>query len=199
MYPYREFNPSRYAQRPWRRRASVALPWVFVLGIAAGMMLPARRWMHWPWASTWSQNPPRESDVIWKRAGNPSVRHPVDVIRTIDGDTFEARVHLWSGLDVMTRVRLRGIDAPELKAHCEKEFRMAEAASNALQNLLAEDEVTIFNIGPDKYQGRVDADVATRRTPNVSNALLAGGLRALMMAATAAAGAVRAERANRCF
>jgi endonuclease YncB( thermonuclease family) len=124
---------------------------------------------------TWSQNPPRESDVIWKRAGNPSVRHPVDVIRTIDGDTFEARVHLWPGLDVMTRVRLRGIDAPELKAQCEREFRMAEAASDALQNLLAEGEVTIFNIGPDKYQGRVDADVATRRTPNVSNALLAGG------------------------
>jgi endonuclease YncB( thermonuclease family) len=122
-----------------------------------------------------SQNPPRESDGIWKRAGNPSVRHPVDVIRTIDGDTFEARVPLWPGLDVMTRVRLRGIDAPELKAQCEKEFRMAEAASDALQNLLAEGEVTIFNIGPDKYQGRVDADVATRRTPNLSNALLAGG------------------------
>ena len=176
MYPYRDFDPSRYAQRPWRRRVSVALPWVFVLGIAAGTMLPARRWMHGlPPASTWRQNPLRDSDVIWKRAGNPSVRHPVDVIRTIDGDTFEARVHLWPGLDIMTRVRLRGIDAPELKAQCEKEFRMAEAASDALQNLLAEGEVTIYNIGPDKYQGRVDADVATRRTPNVSDALLAGG------------------------
>jgi endonuclease YncB( thermonuclease family) len=175
MYPYREFNQSRYPQRPWRRRVSVVLPWVFVLGIAAGTMLPARRWMHWPPISTWSQNPQRDSDVIWKRAGNPSVRHPVDVIRTIDGDTFEARVHLWPGLDIMTRVRLRGIDAPELKAQCEKEFRMAQAASDALQNLLAEGEVTIYNIGPDKYQGRVDANVATRRTPNVSDALLAGG------------------------
>jgi endonuclease YncB( thermonuclease family) len=155
---------------------SVALPWVFVLGIAAGTMLPARRWMHWPPpASRWSQNPTRDSDAIWRRAGNPSVRRPVDVIRTIDGDTFEARVHLWPGLDIMTRVRLRGIDAPELKAQCEKELRMAEAASDALQNLLAEGEVTISNVGPDKYQGRVDADVATRRTPNVSDALLAGG------------------------
>jgi endonuclease YncB( thermonuclease family) len=155
---------------------SVALPWVFVLGMAAGTMLPVRRWMHRPLpASTWPQNPPRDSDAIWKRAGNPSVRHPVDVIRTIDGDTFEARVHLWPGLDIMTRVRLRGIDAPELKARCEKEFRMAEAASVALQNLLAEGEVAIYNIGPDKYQGRVDADVATKRTPNVSDALLAGG------------------------
>jgi endonuclease YncB( thermonuclease family) len=144
--------------------------------MAAGTMLPVRRWMHWPPpALTWPQNPPRDSDVIWKRAGNPSVRHPVDVIRTIDGDTFEARVHLWPGLDIMTRVRLRRIDAPELKAQCEKEFRMAEAASDALQSLLAEGDVTIYNIGPDKYQGRVDADVATKRTPNVSDALLAGG------------------------
>jgi endonuclease YncB( thermonuclease family) len=44
---------------------------------------------------------------------------------------------------VTTRVRLRGIDAPELKARCEKEFRMAEAASDALRNLLAEGDVTI--------------------------------------------------------
>jgi endonuclease YncB( thermonuclease family) len=39
------------------------------------------------------------------------VRHPVDVLKTIDGDTFEARVYLWPGLDLTTRVRLRGIDA----------------------------------------------------------------------------------------
>jgi endonuclease YncB( thermonuclease family) len=176
MYPYPRINPSRYPPPPWRRRVTAALPWVFVLGMAAGAMLPARRWMHRPLpASTWSQNPLGDTDAIWKRAGNPSVRHPVDVIRTIDGDTFEARVHLWPGLDIVTRVRLRGIDAPELRARCEKEFRMAQAASDALQNLLADGEVTIYNIGPDKYRGRVDADVATRRTPNVSSALLAGG------------------------
>jgi endonuclease YncB( thermonuclease family) len=179
MYPYREFHPPRIPYVPWRSRASRVLPWVFVLGVAAGTMLPARRWMHWPMSvPTWSQNSSqnfwRDNDVIWKRAGSPTV-HSVDVIRTIDGDTFEARVHLSAGQDVITRVRLRGIDAPELKARCEKEFRMAEAASDALRNLLAEGDVTISNVGPDKYQGRVDADVATRRTPNVSGALLAGG------------------------
>ena len=25
--------------------------------------------------------------------------HPAEVLRVIDGDTFEARVHLWPGLD----------------------------------------------------------------------------------------------------
>jgi endonuclease YncB( thermonuclease family) len=166
---------------PWRRRFSAALPWVFVLGIAAGTMLPARQWIHWPWPtaasapSAPSQTSPWDSDIVWKRAGNPNVRHPVDVLKTIDGDTFEARVHLWPGLDLTTKVRLRGIDAPELKAACAQELRMAEAASVALHGLLQDGEVTIYNIGPDKYQGRVVADVATRRTPNVSGALLAGG------------------------
>ena len=94
------------------------------------------------------------------------MRHPVDVIRTIDGDTFEARVHLSPGLDLTTRVRLRGIDAPELKASCPQELQMAEAATDALRALLGEGEVTISNIGPDKYNGRVDADVATEQQPD---------------------------------
>jgi micrococcal nuclease len=96
------------------------------------------------------------------------------VIRTIDGDTFEARVHL-PGQEVMTRVRLRGIDAPELKAACPEELRMAEAATRALSDVLRQGEVAIYNIGPDKYQGRVVADVATRQTGNVSAALLSAG------------------------
>jgi endonuclease YncB( thermonuclease family) len=110
-----------------------------------------------------------------KRSPNSAARHPVDVVRTIDGDTFEARVHLEPGLDLNTRVRLRGIDAPELKASCAQELRMAEAATGALRALLGEGDVRIFNIGPDKYAGRVVAEVATRRTGNVSTAMLAAG------------------------
>jgi endonuclease YncB( thermonuclease family) len=149
---------------------------VFVLGVAAGTMLPARHWLHLPWLQPRSsQGVDNDSETVWRRAGNPEVRHPVDVLYTIDGDTFEARVHLWPGLDLTTRVRLRGIDAPELKAQCAQELKQAEAATGALRDLLREGEVAIYNIGPDKYQGRVVADVATRRTPNVAAALLDRG------------------------
>jgi endonuclease YncB( thermonuclease family) len=148
---------------------------MFVLGVAAGTMLPVRHWIHWPVPHSANGLPGQDSEEIWRHAGNPDVHHPVDVIRTIDGDTFEARVHLSPGLDLTTRVRLRGIDAPELKASCPQDLQMAEAASAALRGLLGEGDVTIFNIGPDKYQGRVVADVATKRTENVSAALLAGG------------------------
>jgi endonuclease YncB( thermonuclease family) len=155
------------------------LPWVFVLGVAAGTMLPARHWLPWLPPFARGSAPLQDGaavDEIWRRAGNPTGRHPVDVIKTIDGDTFEVRVHLWPGLELTTRVRLRGIDAPELKASCAQELRLAEAATEALRGLLSEGEVTIYNVGPDKYQGRVVADAATRRTPNLSSALLAGGV-----------------------
>src|SRR4029079_2912108 len=116
---------------------------------------------------------PSGSDV-WRNTA-PDTPRPVTVLRTIDGDTFEARVTLSSGTTVITRVRLRGIDAPELHARCADELRRAEAAADALDALLRQGGVVISNIGPDKYAGRIDADVATSRTPNVSAALLAGG------------------------
>ncbi len=143
--------------------------------VAAGTMLPVRHWVRDLWQRPADSPAARDAETIWRQAGNPDLHHSVDVIRTIDGDTFLARVHLSPGLDPTTRVRLRGIDAPELKAACPEELQMAEAATDALRALLGEGEVTISNIGPDKYNGRVDADVATRKTPNVSAAMLAAG------------------------
>ena len=177
MSPSERINTYRTPRRgPWRRWISAALPWVFVLGVVAGTMLPVRHWLHGPSSSHPADSQAaRDAEMVWKRAGNPDVHHRVDVIRTIDGDTFEARIHLEPGLDPTTRVRLRGIDAPELKASCPQELRMAEAATDALRSLLGEGDVTIFNIGPDKYSERVVADVATRRTGNISTAMLAAG------------------------
>jgi endonuclease YncB( thermonuclease family) len=102
--------------------------------------------------------------------------HPAEVLRVIDGDTFEARVHVWPGLDITTKIRLRGIDAPELKARCPAERAMAEAARDALRDLLAEGAVGVSAVTPDKYGGRVVADAATRSVANISTALQAKGL-----------------------
>lgn len=104
-----------------------------------------------------------------------SVR-PAEVLRVLDGDTFEARVHLWPGLDVTTRVRLRGIDAPELRARCVEERGKAEAARDALAALLDQGEVGISRVTLDKYGGRVVADASTSTTPDVSAAMLTAGL-----------------------
>lgn len=170
----------RSPPRRWLLSGAPVWPFalIFVTGIAVGTAIPGRG--HLPWAggperSAGPSVPPPSPPPTWSRDGNTSVRHSVEVMRVIDGDTFEARVHLWPGLEMTTRVRLRGIDAPETKGTCVEEMRMAETASEALRARLADGDVTIFNIGPDKYHGRVVADAATRRTPNVSSALLAAG------------------------
>jgi endonuclease YncB( thermonuclease family) len=105
----------------------------------------------------------------------PRMAHPAEVLRVLDGDTFEARVHLWPGLEVTTRVRLRGIDAPELKARCGAERAKAEAARDALRTLLDQGDVGISRVTLDKYGGRVVADASTRATADVSSALLSAG------------------------
>ena len=102
--------------------------------------------------------------------------HAADVVRVLDGDTFEARVRIWPGMEVTTRVRLRGIDAPEMQARCDDERLKAIAARDALSKILAEGTVGISRIGQDKYGGRVDADVSTARTPDVSAVMLERGL-----------------------
>jgi endonuclease YncB( thermonuclease family) len=106
----------------------------------------------------------------------PTATHPAEVLRVIDGDTFEARVHVWPGLDITTKIRLRGIDAPELKARCPQERTMAEAARDALRDMLAEGTVGVSGVTLDKYGGRVVADAGTRSIANVSSQLLAKGL-----------------------
>jgi endonuclease YncB( thermonuclease family) len=177
MFLHRGLN-APYRSRGLRSRAAAILPWVFVLGVAAGSMLPAGKWSEWLGPLTKSEDQLKrehDSETVWRRAGNPTTRHPVNIIRTVDGDTFDARVSVWPGMELNTRVRLRGIDAPEIKASCESEFQKAEASTKALRALLNEGEVAIFNIGPDKYGERVVADVATKRTPNVSAALVAAG------------------------
>jgi endonuclease YncB( thermonuclease family) len=102
--------------------------------------------------------------------------HPAEVLRVIDGDTFEARVHVWPGLDITTKIRLRGVDAPELKARCPAERAMAEAARDALRGMLADGTVGVSAVTPDKYGGRVVADAATRSVASVSAELQTRGL-----------------------
>ncbi len=101
--------------------------------------------------------------------------YSAEVVRIIDGDTFVARVRAWPSPDYETRVRLRSIDAAELHARCSRELRLALAARTALQRLLADGSVTLSHVGPDKYPGRIDANVATRGTPDISAAMLSGG------------------------
>ena len=59
-----------------------------------------------------------------------------DVVRVRDGDSVEVVAHVWPGHDVRVSIRLRGIDAPELRARCGPEKIKAIAARARLVQLL---------------------------------------------------------------
>jgi endonuclease YncB( thermonuclease family) len=120
-------------------------------------------------------NAPTPADMPIAHRLDPAIIYPAAVLRIIDGDTFQARVRVWPGLDVDTKVRLRGIDAAELHARCADELAKAQAARTALETILAEGGVAVSRVGVDKYGGRVDATVSTRGTADVSAAMRNGG------------------------
>ena len=144
---------------------------IFLAGLLAGAMLM-------PITESQGADPQSVNDPLVQRVFESSSARlalAADVLRVIDGDTFEARVHLWPGLDVTSRVRLRGIDAPELRARCDGERVGAEAARDALRTILDQGEVRIAHVVVDKYGGRVVADAFTRGTPDVSEAMIQNG------------------------
>src|SRR5262245_63134924 len=98
-----------------------------------------------------------------------------ELIRVIDGDTIEVRARLWLGLYLVTRVRLSGIDAPELDSACERERDLARAARRLLDDTLTP-RLRLMEIHQDKYGGRVVARVASATTEDVGRMLLAADL-----------------------
>ena len=115
-------------------------------------------------------------------------RGPVEaiVVEVLDGDTFLADASVWPGQTVRVNIRIRGIDAPEMKARCDAERAAALRARDALALLFGGDPVAISNIAGAKYYGRVLADVTTSGGDAVASILLgeklvrpyAGGRRA---------------------
>jgi endonuclease YncB( thermonuclease family) len=98
---------------------------------------------------------------------------PAALVRVIDGDTIEVRARIWLDLDLTTRVRLAGIDAPELNGACSEERRRAEEAQAILAEVLGAGPVWLAGIQRDKYGGRVVADVLTLDGRSASAAMLA--------------------------
>ena len=101
-------------------------------------------------------------------------RGPVEatVVKILDGDTFLADALVWPGHSVRVNIRIRGIDAPEMKARCDGERAAALRARDALSTLVGDSPVSISNIGGAKYYGRVLADVRTGDGRDVGPILL---------------------------
>jgi endonuclease YncB( thermonuclease family) len=97
------------------------------------------------------------------------------VARVIDGDTIEVRAAIWLGQTLIVRVRIDGVDAPELESRCPEERKLALTARDFLAGRLEGAPVKLTRVVYDKYGGRVRADV-TDATGDIGQALLAAGL-----------------------
>jgi endonuclease YncB( thermonuclease family) len=150
-----------------RRRPAVpiGLAAVFAAGALAGGLMAPQSMVSRPAAPT--------PMAVAAPAGPAYV---AELVRVLDGDTFEARVKVWPGMEAVTRVRLRGIDAPEMKARCETEHTRALAARDALADLLSRGSIAVSNVAQDKYGGRIDADVGAGAVGDVASVLLERGL-----------------------
>ena len=97
---------------------------------------------------------------------NPHALYYAEVVRVIDGDTLDVRVDLWPGLQAVYAVRVRGIDAPELRrAECEEERVWAEEAKAQVAKLYdVGSRIRLETVEYDAYSGRVVADVRRWRS-----------------------------------
>lgn len=97
----------------------------------------------------------------------------------IDGDTLLVTAHPWPQHAVSVLVRLRGIDAPELRSKCPAIRVEAERARATMLAYFTEDtggRLELSNISGDKYFGRVVADVTLENGASPAALLLAAGL-----------------------
>jgi micrococcal nuclease len=98
------------------------------------------------------------------------------VLKILDGDTLQVRLHVWIGQDLETLVRIAGIDTPEIKGKCNFERQKAIKARDHLSKLLPENRVELRNIRLEKYAGRVMADVHSLNGTSAAESLVSQGL-----------------------
>ena len=101
---------------------------------------------------------------------------PALVVDVIDGDTVLVRARIWLGQEVETRVRLDGVDTPELRGKCQAARRLARAARAFVQARVGGRQVILRDIQYGKYAGRVVARIQTPDGDDLADALIAAGL-----------------------
>ncbi len=112
-------------------------------------------------------------------AANRLIDGPVaaEVVKVIDGDTVLVQAMPWPDHRVSTYVRLRGIDAPELRSKCPAFRKAAFDAKSELASLIeGEQVVQLTAISGDKYFGRVVADLELPDGTRPADHLLEAGL-----------------------
>lgn len=105
--------------------------------------------------------------------------YTAEVVSVVDGDTVAVRVEIWPHQFLETKVRLAGVNAPELRAKCAAEADLAERARAFVADALGPgDLVQLSDIEVDKYGNRYVARLALPGGKDLSEALVSAGLAA---------------------
>lgn len=113
------------------------------------------------------------------RVQNTWIEGPVDaqVLRVLDGDTVEVLAFPWPQQSITVKVRLRGIDAPEIHSRCRDEKARGFAARLKLSEMLDQQpDIRLVNISGGKYFGRILADLKLQDGQDASSIMLQAGL-----------------------
>ncbi|MFD1703661.1 thermonuclease family protein [Methylopila henanensis] len=117
----------------------------------------------------------RETPAALERTEPSGAGLAATALSAIDGDTIEARVRAFPGQDIVARIRIDGVDAPERRGRCARETAAAEAAAAALAALVRDRPLTLTQVRGDKYFGRVVARVSAAGVGDLAGALVRAG------------------------
>jgi endonuclease YncB( thermonuclease family) len=149
---------------------------IFILGLGAGLLLDNyRAFVFPPPPPLLSQPLPIPNNIFIKNAV------PAEVVRVIDGDTFEVRAFLWHGLEKAVTIRLNGVNTPEKRKRagcipCGDEKKLAAKATKFVKKLIGKKgKIYLSNISGGQYD-RYTADITTKTGKDLGKALIAQGL-----------------------
>ena len=95
---------------------------------------------------------------------------PAIVISATDGDTLKVKAFVWPNVYTEATIRLKGIDAAERNAPCEKARRIGRQAHQELKKLEGE-TIYLRDVKTGKYSRHI-ANVFTSRGENIGDTLL---------------------------
>lgn len=98
------------------------------------------------------------------------------VLKVLDGDTLIVRARVWVGQDIEIKVRISGIDAPEMRGRCADEREHARAARDYLRARVKSGVVRLHLVQYGKYAGRVLARVETEDGADIATEMIRAGM-----------------------
>ncbi len=101
-------------------------------------------------------------------------RHEATVVSVYDGDTMTVDVVLWPGLTWRGKVRVRGVDTPEIQTKSKSEKRRALLARDFVRKRIGK-TVYLENVKQGNFSGRVVATVRLQDGSNLAKVLIREG------------------------